>query len=312
MSRFAPIDMSLLPALLVVETIAFEDILDALKADLIARAPDLTYTVENLESDPLNKLLEVCAYREVLLRQRVNDAAQAVMLAKAIGSDLDHLAAFFGIERLIVQPADPDAIPPAPEILESDEALRVRTQAAPEAYSVAGPVGAYTFWAKAASPLVKTVDVTSLWPGHVRVTVMATAGDGTAGAELLATIEEALNAEEVRPLCDGVVVRSVLIQPYTIEATLIFYDGPDKTQVMEAAIAAVKAEAAAYHIPGRDVTRAGLIAALRQPGVYDVILTQPAANVVVNPFTAAWCDPATIVQTATTVAYGLHDGGTNL
>ncbi len=46
-----------------------------------------------LESEPIVKNLQENTYREVLLRQRINEAAQAAMLAYAIGSDLDQLAA---------------------------------------------------------------------------------------------------------------------------------------------------------------------------------------------------------------------------
>jgi len=85
-----------LPAPGVVEELDFEEILAAMKADLLSRDPAYG---ELLESDPAMKLLEVCAYRELLLRQRVNEAARAVMVAFAVGSDLDHLAALFGLER---------------------------------------------------------------------------------------------------------------------------------------------------------------------------------------------------------------------
>ncbi|NUV25651.1 hypothetical protein MS6204_04603 [Escherichia coli] len=42
-----------------------------------------------LESEPATKLLQENAYRELLLRQRINEAAQAVMVAYAMGGDLD-------------------------------------------------------------------------------------------------------------------------------------------------------------------------------------------------------------------------------
>ena len=45
------------------------------------------------------------AYRELLIRQRVNDAARGVMLATASGTDLDNLAANFNVERLLITPA---------------------------------------------------------------------------------------------------------------------------------------------------------------------------------------------------------------
>jgi phage-related baseplate assembly protein len=45
-----------------------------------------------LESEPIVKLLQENAYREVIWRQRVNEAAQAVTLAYSAGRDLDVVA----------------------------------------------------------------------------------------------------------------------------------------------------------------------------------------------------------------------------
>src|SRR5256885_10009568 len=56
----------------VVETLDFERILDAHRADLLARHPEAAEVLA-LESEPLNKLLEAHAYRELLYRARVND-----------------------------------------------------------------------------------------------------------------------------------------------------------------------------------------------------------------------------------------------
>ena len=57
------------------------------------------------------KYLEENAYREVIWRQRVNNAAKAVTLAYAEGSDLDVIGANFNVERLVITPADKSAIP---------------------------------------------------------------------------------------------------------------------------------------------------------------------------------------------------------
>jgi len=74
----------------VIEQIDYESLLSALRADLQARLPTFNAW---LESDPIMKLLEVAAYREMLLRQQFNDRARSVMLAYALGADLDHLGA---------------------------------------------------------------------------------------------------------------------------------------------------------------------------------------------------------------------------
>ena len=93
MRETSAIDLSKLPSPDVVETLDFDSIRDAMIEDLITRDPDFTAL---LPSDPAYKIIEVAAYRELLLRSRINTASQAVMLAFAQGSNLDHLAALFG------------------------------------------------------------------------------------------------------------------------------------------------------------------------------------------------------------------------
>lgn len=300
MSGFSAIDLSQLAAPDVVEQIDYESILDALKADLIARAPELS-DVLDLESEPLTKLLEVCAYRETIIRARVNDASRAVMLAYATGSDLDHLAAFFGVVRALVTPADPDATPPVEAVYETDARLRARTQLALEGYTTAGPVGAYVFHALSASAQVADVAVVSPEPGEVLVTVLSSEGDGTADSTLLSTVTAALNADEVRPLTDQVTVQSATIVEYTVSAELTFYEGPDPATVLDQASAALSAYISTHHRLGHDITRSGLFAALHQAGVQNVTLSAPAADLVVDSDEAAYCTGITIT-----------DGGTDL
>jgi phage-related baseplate assembly protein len=295
MSGYSAIDLSLLPVPDVVETLDYEVILAAMKADLAARAPEVA-AVLALESEPLVKLLEVCAYREVLIRARVNDAAQAVTLARATGTDLDNLAALFGVARLVISPGNPSAVPPVAATLESDADLRRRAQLALEGFSTAGPEGAYVFHALSADADVLDVSATSPSPGDVLVTVLSRTGSGTAPAPLLATVQAALNADDVRPLCDNVVVQSAAIVSYAITATLYFYPGPDSAVVMAAAQAAATAYAAAQHRIGRDVTISGLHAALHQPGVQRVVLTSPSAALTIGSAQASWCTAITLMN----------------
>jgi phage-related baseplate assembly protein len=294
MSGFHAIDLSRLPAPAVVEALDYEAILAAMKADLAARAPELAPALA-LESEPIVKLLEVCAYRELLIRARVNDAARAVMLATATGADLDNLAALFGVMRLVIDPGDPAAAPPVPETRESDAVFRARAQLALEGFSTAGPVGAYVFHTLSASPMVKDVHVDSPSPGEVRVTVLSHEGDGTPTAPVLAAVAAALNAQDVRPLCDLVDVQPAVILPYAVDAVIEVFDGPDPALVLAAAQAAVAAHVAAAHALGRDVTLSGLYAALHQPGVARATLASPAAEIVVAATEAAVCTGFAVV-----------------
>lgn len=300
MSAFSAINLATLPAPTIIERLTYEEILASIKADLIARLPDMEAVLE-LESEPLVKILEVWAYRESLLRAAVDDAGRGNMLAYALGEDLDQLAALFGVERLVVQEPDYDQVPPVEEILESDDRLRARVQLALEGYSTAGPVGAYMFHALSASTDVRDVSVTSSVPGQVDVTILSDTGDGTADTALLDIVEAALNDEDVRPLCDTVVVQAAVIVNYTVEADLTLYEGPDSSVVLATAQAAIEAFVAEHHRIGHDINLSGIYAALHQAGVQNVSLTAPVADLAVDDDTAAYCTSIDLAVVGTDV-----------
>lgn len=285
---YTQVDLSQLQPPDVVEALDYESILASMLADLRARDPVFNALVE---SDPAYKILEVAAYREVLLRQRINDAAKSVMLALATGADLDQIAANYNVQRLVVDPGDPVAVPPVPPTMESDADFRTRILLSLEGYTTAGSVGAYQFHALSASGDVKDVSVANppLVPGQVNVAILSRTGNGAASTALVNTVQAALSAETVRPLCDTVIVQSAAIVNYAITAVLTLYPGAGQETVLAAAQAAAQAYADDMHRMGRDITRSGVFAALHQPGVQNVALTAPAADVVIAWNQAAWC-----------------------
>lgn len=291
------IDLSLLPPPDVIEVIDYESILATRKARmraLLDEAGILPDWDPDSESDPFVKFLEENAYREVLLRQRVNDGARAVLLATAKKNDLANLVARFGVERQLVTPADPDAVPPVPAVYETDARLLLRGQLAFEGLSVAGPRGAYRYHALSADPRVLDVGVSRPEPGTVLVTVLSTEGDGTASAELLDIVAAALNDEDVRPLNDRVEVQSAQIVHYTIAGTLYLSDGPDAAAVLDAAQAAAQAYADLRHAVGALVALSGIDGALHRTGVIRAVRTEPAAEIVPTATQAAYCDAVTL------------------
>lgn len=299
------IDLSRLPAPDVIETIDFEQILEQRKAYIVSLFPEdeqagIAARLA-LESEPLTKLAEENAYREVLLRQRINDACRATMLAFAVGNDLDQIGANYEVERLLISPGDPDALPPVAAVYESDARFRARIQLSLEGITTAGSKGAYEFHSLSASAEVKDVAVTTPDPGVVRVTVLSTAGNGTPSAGLLNTVNLALNDEDVRPLCDTVQVVAAEITPYTVDATLTFYNGPDMALVRDAAEAAVRTYVDEHHRLGHDINRSGLFAALHQVGVMNVTLTSPAVDVVIEDSHAAYCTAISVIAGGTDV-----------
>lgn len=294
---FTAVDLSRLPFPAVVEPLDFETILAAMLADLRARAPEFDAL---LESDPAFKLLEVAAYRELQIRQRVNDAAKAVTLAYAVDRDLDHIASLFNVARLLIEPAAPSAEPPRAAVYESDADLRRRVQLAFEGFSTAGPDGAYLFHALSAHGQVLDASVHSPSPGVVVVAVLARGGDGSADAELLADVDAALNTDHVRPLTDLVNVQSAEIVPFAVDASLTLFPGPDASVVLADADARLATYVADNHRLGRDITRAGLIGALCTAGVQNVALMEPLSDIVITPLQASHC-------TGTSISIGGYD-----
>ncbi|WP_239953711.1 baseplate assembly protein [Pantoea sp. Z09] len=289
----ATIDLSQLPAPDVVETLDYEALLAERKATLISLYPAeqqaaLTRTL-TLESEPLVKLLQENAYRELILRQRINEAAKANMVAWATGSDLDQLGANNGVTRLTLRAADNSTLPPTAALMESDDNFRMRIAAAFEGLSVAGPSGAYEYHAKSADGRVADVSATSPAPAEVVITVLSREGDGTAPADLLAIVANALNDEDVRPVADRVSVQTAAIVEYRVDATLYLYPGPEAEPIRAAAEAKLIAFINAQARLGRDIRQSALYAALHVEGVQRVELAQPAADVVLDKTQAAYC-----------------------
>ncbi|OUY82019.1 MULTISPECIES: baseplate J/gp47 family protein [Klebsiella] len=295
------IDLSQLPQPTIIEELNFETILVSVKAVMVAAFPDdeqsAVAAALGLESEPLNIIAQAMAYRELLLRQRINEGAAACMLSHATGDDLDNIAANLDTERLVIT----EATETADAVTESDEALRLRAQAAFEGMSVAGPSAAYEYFARSASGQVADARATSPSPAEVVVAVLSTEGDGTASAALLAAVAAAVNDEEVRPLGDRVTVQSAEIVSYTIDATLYLYPGPESEPIINAAMASLQAFLADNDKKiGRDIVRSAISAALHVQGVQRVVINTPATDLQIDN-----------TQAARNTSYTVDNGGTD-
>ena len=118
----------------VIETLDYETIFTHMKEELLRLDPSFSAL---LESDPAMKILEIAAWRELLLRQSVNDAARANLLAFSNTTDLEHLAAFYDVQR---------------KSEENDEAFRKRIQAKIVGWSTAGSREHYRYHALSSLP----------------------------------------------------------------------------------------------------------------------------------------------------------------
>lgn len=294
----ATIDLSQLPAPDVVEALDYETLLAERKATLISLYPtdqqEVIARTLTLESEPIVKLLQENAYRELILRQRINEAAKAVMVAYALDGDLDQLGANNGVTRLTITPADNTAMPPTAAVMESNDDFRLRIASAFEGLSVAGPTGAYEYHARSADGRVADASAISPSPAVVTVTVLAREGNGVAGDDLLAVVNAALNDEDVRPVADRVSVQSAKIVNYEIVAELYLYPGPEAEPIRAASEAKLAAFVSAQKRLGRDIRLSALYAAMHVEGVQRVNLIKPSVDVVLDKTQAAYCTGYTL------------------
>jgi phage-related baseplate assembly protein len=188
---------------------------------------------------------------------------------------------------------------------ETDDHLRTRIQAAPNQFSVAGPIGAYRFFAIGADPSIVDAQIVSPSPGSVNVYVLtgpvtqqpspAPNSTGVANSALLAKVAAVLNADTMRPLTDNVNVLAVTEVDYQISATVTLYSDADPTATIVAATTAVRELALELAAKiQRDIVPSQIIAALSVAGVYGVTLTSPTLTTLAP---GQWANCTTIALT---------------
>ncbi|WP_105487993.1 baseplate assembly protein [Escherichia coli] len=253
-----------------------------------------------VESDPTYKQGEVTAFQLTLAFQRVNDAVRAVFLASAQNADLDQIGAAFNVGRMVIVPANPDAVPPTDAVMEEDDAFRERIQLSWSQLNTAGARNAYRFHARSADENV--LDADAYGPeehgraGEVDVYVLSREGNGTASEALLDAVSARLNADEIRPLTDFVMVKSAIINDYTVTAELEIPDGPDAGEVLENAKNTLMSYTRLANRINGMVPLSAIYAALQQTGVARVILSSPRADIEPATGTAPRCAAVNVTR----------------
>lgn len=292
MRRFDSVDYSRLAAPDAIEAWAHQAILDARMVDYVARwtaaraeDPSLpVYDVGAQETDPIKINQEADAYREGLIRQRINDAVRATYLASAHKNDLSARAAEYLTARALG---------------ETDESLRARAQLAWENLSIGGSYGGYAYQARSVAPAdiadvavwgyeVASPDlfgdhaILSFPKGEVRIVILGETDTGAPAAGLVARVQAALSDRARRKVNDNINVVAATLRPHIVDGTLVLRRGA----VPQDMIAAARERALIYggmaRLVGVEATRGGYLAALMadQPGlVVDVDLRAPEGPV---------------------------------
>jgi len=287
---FRTIDLTGVPVPDFVEAFSYEEI----RAAAIARLVELQPSYIVVESDPAIKVIEAFCYREMLLRQRINDVARANTITLAKGADLAVIGAFANV---------------APLDGEDESRFRARVQQGFTQLAAAGPAKAYRAHVMGLSTDIVDVGIHSPAPGEVVVTLLAFQDVGEAsadeiaigtalfaqpkqvlcrsGSNIIARTRDLLNSEDIRPLTDMVTVRPAHIIPFDIVAKLVIYPGPDASLVLAQAKERLAAYLSSIRRVGYDATRSGIIAALNAPAVQNVKLESPQADIVCGAYDVA-------------------------
>ncbi|EYC51450.1 baseplate assembly protein [Hylemonella gracilis str. Niagara R] len=271
------LDVSKLPPPTVVETLDFETHYTRIRSRLVALYPAAAGALES-DAEPLTKLLQVMAYEIMNERMARNDSALAVMLAYAEGADLDQIGDRFNLPRLVITPADLEAIPPTLAVMEKDEPYRLRIRERNRVLSQIGTAAAYESFAKGADGDVLDARASSPTPGTIMVTVLARSNSGMAGPELLATVLAAVSHDDARAMTDEVMTQSAELVDYTIRATVYHDGGPGAAGLLAQLQAHAQAVADEVHRIGARVSLSKIYDALQQSGVVEVDLAEPAAS----------------------------------
>ena len=247
----------------IIEELSLSEVLEQMRNKLIEIDPEFT---AYLESDPLIKLMEIAAYRELLLIQRINQAAKANLLAFATESDLDNLAAFYGITRLEN---------------ETDDELRTRTQAKIVGWSSAGSREAYKFHALNSDPRVKEANADSPEPGLVRISILSKENNGVVSEDLLEAVNDYMQRDDIRMLTDTVQVVPCNLIDIDVRAKITLMSSTP-TEFLSTIKSSFKNAFAKIAGLGVSISRSWIISNLFLDGVKDVQLLSPTSDVDVS------------------------------
>lgn len=264
MTASIALDLTNLPPPEIVQSATYQEVYQGVLQVFAAFAPDYELF---LHSDPAVKVIQAFAYREYLLRGRINEVAKSNLLAYANGADLDQLAAFYGVTRL-------DG--------ENDTDLRERVRLRITGFSTAGSSASYKYFAITASNAVQDANVSRPGAGIVRVAILSKEGDGTAPQSLLDEVSAVVASDDVRVLTDTVEVVSATIR--TVDVSADVWLEPDTPQEVFTALVDNFPVAFEQHRRlGQDITLSWIIAQLHVPGVYRVTVNAPTEALVAGP-----------------------------
>lgn len=188
---------------------------------------------------------------------------------------------------------------------EDDAALRERIKIASEAFSSAGPRGAYEFHARTVSPAIIDVAVVTppiSPPGEVHLYPLMEDGQTTPQTIIDAVLAK-LTGEKLRPVCDTVLVFAPTDVAYTLDVELTLYDTADQQSVLDAVNDALAAFVLAKRQKlGRDIISTQIVSVVHGAAMDDIYETvlPGFTDIVIAPTEYGVCTAINVSVTGTT------------
>lgn len=268
--------LTALPAPDIIKIPDYDEILKRVVSRLRTINEDYTSIVEG---DPAYAIMQSIIFEIVMILQRINDAARAVLVTHSIGADLDNVGALFAIYRQVIQHEDLTADPPIPEILENDNRFRDRIINALEAI-VPGSRAWYRGYALESSSMVKDAIALKTNPGEVTVYVQADNTTAVPDSALLTTVSDYITAEARKFICDTVIVSAIGIRSYALTASIKPTLGLDKNTVLADIQKRAEDFANERKVIGKPIPLSHIYAALITDAVSEIDLSAPVSNIV--------------------------------
>lgn len=227
------------------------------------------------------------------------DISAVCSLAGAVGNDYDpgKISIVLDPQPFLISAGNIDKTAGGNDA-ETDTQLRSRINLAPSSFSVAGPSGAYQFWAKSAHPSIVDVAVITTAPGEVTLYPLC-AGGVLPSTEIQSAVLSICDDEKVRPQNDTVKVDVPVVVNYSINVEITTYSGainPDVLTEVNNNLNAFKQ--ARNNRLGMDVVRTQLSAlCIIKDKVYTVNIISPATDIVADEKTYPLCGAINVTIT---------------
>lgn len=185
---------------------------------------------------------------------------------------------------------------------EDDDSYRERIHLAPEGFSVAGPSGAYEYFARRYSQLVSDLKITTPADGVVDIRVLLINGE-LPDETFVDGIREYLSSKERRPLTDKVQVLAPDVVNYNLD--LIYYI--DSEDIAQEILIKSRVEAAIDEYEtwqrskiGRDINPSELVTKIRLAGAKRAVINSPV-------YTSISSTSVAVAEVKTVTYGGLED-----